>query len=44
MQKMQTPLKPSMSNSTPRLPARSLEEVFDASRTLQSINVAKNEF
>ena len=41
---MQTPLKPSLASSTPRLPARSLEEVFDASRTLQSITVAKNEF
>ena len=44
MQKMQTLPKPSLASSTPRLPVLSLEEVFDASRTLQSITVAKNEF
>ena len=41
---MQTLPKPSLASSTPRLPVLSLEEVFDASRTLQSITVAKNEF
>ena len=41
---MQPLSKTSLSSSTPRLPALSLEQVFGASRTLKSISVAKDRF